>query len=89
MARQLAASFAGQRHWDLADMDIRTTTVGDSTISEFEFTEHGDTPTYWQVWHVVGPRRAAFATYTCEPERSHLEAADRQKIIESLEWTEC
>jgi len=86
IARQLAETYASQRAWDVAGSDIRITALENSAVSEFGFTEHGDNPTYWQVWHVVGDRRAAFITYTCDPKDAEIEAADRRKIVESFQW---
>jgi hypothetical protein len=86
VALQLAQSFAQQRHWEVAASQIHATTNGINAVTEFEFTEHGDNPTYWQVWHVVGPRRAAFITYTCKPTDANVEANDRRKIVASFRW---
>lgn len=86
ISRQLAASWASQRSWDVSEQRIRTFGTEANAISEFEFTEHGDQPAFWHVWHVVGESRAAFVTYTCEPADSELESKERNAIISSLRW---
>jgi hypothetical protein len=83
----LAESFAHQREWDVPRAGIRLSKLGASVVSEFEFIEHGDQPTYWQVWHVVGQRHAAFVTYTCDPGDADVELANRQRIVESMQLT--
>lgn len=91
-AMQLARSFARQRQrqrqrqWDLPDREIRSSSVENYSITTFEFIEHGDKPTYWQVWHLVAVDRAAFITYTCVPADSEAEVVDRQRIVESFRW---
>jgi hypothetical protein len=85
-AVQLARSFAQQRQWDLPEGEIRTSSVEKYSITVFEFTEHGDSPTYWQVWHLVAVDRAAFITYTCDPADSEAEAVQRQCIVDSFRW---
>jgi len=57
-----------------------------STVSEFAFAEHGDVATYWQVWHLVGDKRAAFITYTSDPTDSSAEESERQGIVKSFRW---
>jgi hypothetical protein len=85
-AMQLAQSFIREREWDVSDKEIRATSIGGCSATEFQFTEHGYHPTYWQVWHLVGTRRAAFITYSCDPKDSELEPAERQRIVESFRW---
>lgn len=86
VAMQLARSFARQRQWDLPESEIRTSGVENYSITMFEFTEHGDSPTYWQVWHLVAVDRAAFITYTCGPVDKESEASERKRIVESFRW---
>jgi hypothetical protein len=83
---QLAWSFCKQRHWDVSDKKIQISNAVSGSISEFAFVEHGDNPTYWQVWHVVGVDRVAFITYTCDLADSELERVERQSIVKSLRW---
>jgi hypothetical protein len=85
-AMQLALSFAREREWDVSDDEIRAFRIGDSSAAEFGLTERGDNPAYWQVWHLVGADRAAFITYTCDPDDSELEATERRRIVESFRW---
>lgn len=87
VARQLAESFAAERAWDLGDSEIRIAGTNDNAISEFEYTEHGDHTTYWQVWHVIDCHRAAFITYTSNPEDAHLEESERRQIVASFRWS--
>jgi hypothetical protein len=87
VAFELARSFARQRLWDLPDSQIRTSrTRANDSIAMFEFVEHGDSPTYWQVWHLVNAGRASFITYTCEVADSEVEAIERQRIVDSFRW---
>lgn len=86
VARGLAQSFADQRGWDLNANTISVSGARKDAVSQFEFTEHGDAAAYWQVWHIVGNRRIAFITYTCDPADADVEAADRKEIVDSFRW---
>lgn len=85
-AMQLARAFVQQQHWDLHDHRIHASSVDGNSMTMFAFTEHGDNPTYWQVWHIVGTDRAAFITYTCDPADSDVEDVERRSIVDSFRW---
>jgi hypothetical protein len=78
--------FASQRSWDLTDAQIRYSTISGSALSDFEFIEHGDRPTYWHIWHIIGNQRAAFISYISDPKDAPLEAVAALQIVESFRW---
>lgn len=82
----LTRDFIHQRTWDIEDDEIEKLVIQGVSATVFEFVEHGDNPTYWQVWHLVGTKHAAFITYMCDPADSEVEEGDRRRIIESLRW---
>jgi hypothetical protein len=89
IARRLADGFVSQRAWDVGEADIRVKGTNAFAVSEFEFTQHGDDPSYWQVWHAVGAQRAALITYTSDPEDAEMETAERNEIVDSFRWINC
>lgn len=84
---RLALSFAKERSWPISEREVRRYHIDGSAATEFQFTESGDSPSYWQVWHVVGDRCTVFVTYTSSADDLTVEAKDRVQIVESLRWS--
>lgn len=54
---------------------------------EFETIERSDEDlTFWQVWAIVGERRAAFVTYVCDAADALVEKSERERIMASFSF---
>jgi hypothetical protein len=82
----LAIQCARDRRWNISEVELHNSVIDGCPVSEFAHIERSREATYWQVWHIVGSRHAAFVTYTCDAADADTERAERTAIVESLRW---
>jgi hypothetical protein len=82
-AIELARQFAEQRGWNLGRREVARAEIDSSPTAVFSYTNDDS---FWKVWHILDPERAAFLTYVSSSGDADEEAAEREAIVKSFVW---